>query len=112
MSNESSGRLGRFLKGGSVIFVGFIVQLGIGFLGRLIMGRALGNFHYGPVNIGLTAMSTVGIILLFGLDTGITRYLPRQELSLPLSPVLSPVSSSKISLPSQSYKSLRLYSPS
>ncbi|WP_264555310.1 flippase [Halocatena marina] len=81
MGNESSGRLGRFLKGSSIIFVGFIIQLGLGFVGKLLIGRLLGNVNYGLVNIGVTVMSTAGIILLLGLDTGISRYLPRQERS-------------------------------
>lgn len=81
MDNESSGQLGSFLKGSSVIFVGFIVQLGLGFAGKLLMGRLLGNVNYGLVNIGVTVMSTAGIILLLGLNTGISRYLPRQERS-------------------------------
>lgn len=79
MSDESSGRLGSFLKGSSIVFIGFIVQFGLGFASRVVIARYLGQVDYGLVNIGLTVLTTASIIVLLGLNTGISRFLPRHE---------------------------------
>jgi O-antigen/teichoic acid export membrane protein len=81
MSDGTSGRLGSFLQGSAVLFVGFVIQLGVGFAARLLIARYLGQVSYGLVNIGLTVMTTASVVVLLGLDTGIGRYLPRQENS-------------------------------
>jgi O-antigen/teichoic acid export membrane protein len=79
MSDGSGGRLGSFLKGSSIVFVGFIVQFGLGFASRVVIARYLGQVNYGLVNIGLTVLTTTSIIVLLGLNTGISRFLPRQD---------------------------------
>jgi O-antigen/teichoic acid export membrane protein len=81
MSEDSDWKssLSTVLKGGSVLFLGVVFELGISFLGKLAIARFLGPFDYGSVVLGLTIMSFVTSFVLLGIDTGVGRFLPRYD---------------------------------
>jgi O-antigen/teichoic acid export membrane protein len=66
-------------KGGSIVFVGLIVELGISFFAKILMARVLGQVAYGEATIGITVLSFSSAILLLGLNNGVGRHLPRFE---------------------------------
>lgn len=78
MTDEAE-RFGALFTGGTLIFVGFVVQLGINFVAKLVIARTLGRFEYGAVSLGVTVMITAGVLVLVGTDTGIGRFLPRHD---------------------------------
>jgi O-antigen/teichoic acid export membrane protein len=66
-------------KGGSIVFVGLVVELGISFLAKILMARLLGRVAYGEATLGIAVLSFSSAILLLGLNNGVGRYLPRFE---------------------------------
>lgn len=66
-------------KGGSIIFVGLIIELFISFIAKILMARVLGQFDYGIATLGITILSFFSAILLLGLNNGVGRYLPRYD---------------------------------
>lgn len=64
-------------KGGSIVFVGLVLELGISFFAKVLMARVLGQVDYGVATLGITTLSFSSAILLLGLNNGIGRYLPR-----------------------------------
>lgn len=64
-------------KGGSIVFVGLALELGISFFGKILMARVLGQVEYGVATLGIKTLSFTSAILLIGLNTGVGRYLPR-----------------------------------
>jgi O-antigen/teichoic acid export membrane protein len=76
---DALGSLRALAKGGSVLFAGLVLELGISFLATLIIARVLGRVGFGAVSLGRTTMTILSTVLLLGLDTGIGRYLPRDD---------------------------------
>lgn len=68
-------------KGGSIVFVGLVIELVISFFGKILMARILGQVDYGVATIGLKVLSFSSAILLLGLNNGVGRYIPRFERS-------------------------------
>lgn len=66
-------------KGGSVVFLGRVFELGVSFVGAAIVARLLGQTGYGTLALGSTLLSVLVTISLLGINTGIGRYLPRSE---------------------------------
>lgn len=64
-------------KSGSVAFTGRILELGISFGGAAIIARLIGPTDFGSITIGKTLLSTVGSLVLLGLTTGVSRFIPR-----------------------------------
>ena len=75
---DATASIRTLAKGGSVLFAGIVLELGISFLATLIIARVLGRVGFGAVSLGRTTMTLVSTVLLLGLDTGVGRYLPRQ----------------------------------
>lgn len=69
----------QLFKGGTILLIGLVVQLGISFLGKLLVARGLSLTDFGGVALGMTLSSAVGTVALFGLQEGIGRFLPRYE---------------------------------
>lgn len=69
----------RLFTSGGIVFVGIALQLGLGFLTRVVVARLLGPVGYGAVALGLTLLTSVSILVLVGTDTGVGRFLPRQD---------------------------------
>lgn len=78
-TSDTSASIRTLAKGGSVLFAGIVLELGISFLATLIIARVLGPVGFGAVSLGRTTMTLVSTLLLVGLDTGIGRYLPRGD---------------------------------
>jgi len=78
-ASDASASIRALAKGGSVLFAGLVIELGISFLATLIIARVLGRVGFGAVSLGRTTMTLLSTVLLLGLDTGVGRYLPRQE---------------------------------
>jgi O-antigen/teichoic acid export membrane protein len=79
MADDSDAFFRSIFKGGSIIFVGFILEMGISFLGKIVVARWLNRTDFGAVAIGSTLLSTMLAFVLLGMNTGVARYLPRFE---------------------------------
>lgn len=77
MSDRST--LSRLFGGSSIIFGGKILGLALGFLGNIIIARFLGATELGTVSLGVLLMSVTTTVALLGTNTGITRYLSRDD---------------------------------
>lgn len=79
----SSSRVKRSLEtifaGAGVMFVGMIADLGINYASKIAIARYLGAEDFGLVTLGNTVLTFVSILVILGLDTGISRYLPRYD---------------------------------
>lgn len=64
-------------KGGSIIFLGLIIELFVSFVAKILMARVLGQVEYGIATLGITILTFSSAILLLGLNNGVGRYLPR-----------------------------------
>jgi O-antigen/teichoic acid export membrane protein len=64
-------------KGGSIVFAGLVLELGISFFAKILMARVLGQVEYGVATLGITTLSFSSAVLLLGLNNGVGRYLPR-----------------------------------
>lgn len=78
MGDDSSSVFEVF-SGGSVVFVGLIAELAISFVAKVVIARFLGREIYGGISLGITMVSVVSVLTLFGLNNGVSRYLPRYE---------------------------------
>lgn len=77
--SEQNDSIRTLFKGGSLLLVGLVFQLGISFVAKLIVARELTLADFGGVALGLTTASVVGTVALLGLQEGIGRYLPRYD---------------------------------
>lgn len=69
----------QLFKGGSVLLVGLVFQLGISFFGKLIIARELSLSEFGGVALGMTMASVVAAVCLLGMAEGVSRFLPRYK---------------------------------
>lgn len=77
MTDDTDSNLIAIFTGGGIIFAGLVLKQFIAFAATLIIARGLGPIDYGAVSIGITIMTTLSLITVLGLHTGISRYLPR-----------------------------------
>lgn len=71
--------LSRVFSGALVIFVGVVLELGIGFTAKVLFARVSTPETYGIVIYAHTIVIFLAVIVTFGFDSGIARYLPRYE---------------------------------
>lgn len=79
MNDRQKSSFQKIFSGGAVLFVGLMLEMGISFLAKVVIARFLGPVEYGAVSIAVTIMVMASTFVLFGLDTGVGRYLPRLE---------------------------------
>jgi O-antigen/teichoic acid export membrane protein len=79
MTDDSSSPLGKLIQGSFILFIGLVIQLGLGFLSRILIARTLGEYSYGSVALGQTLLMSLSTIILLGTKSGIARYLPRSD---------------------------------
>lgn len=79
MPSDSDSVIRTLVKGGGILFVGFVLELSLSFGAKLLMARLLEKTSYGSVSLGIVLAANASTILLFGLNTGIARYLPRVD---------------------------------
>lgn len=72
-------RISTLFKGGSIAAIGVFVEMGISFFAKIVIARWLGKAEYGAVSLGIMLMAITSTVLLFGLHTGIGRFLPRYD---------------------------------
>ncbi|OYR61625.1 hypothetical protein DJ83_07385 [Halorubrum ezzemoulense] len=77
MSSDSDSVIRTLVKGGGILFIGFVLELSLSFGAKLLMARLLEKTSYGSVSLGIVLAANVSTILLFGLNIGVARYLPR-----------------------------------
>ncbi|ELZ97026.1 polysaccharide biosynthesis protein [Haloferax mucosum ATCC BAA-1512] len=65
------------VSGTTIIFIGKVLGLTLGFFARSVPARLLGPDKYGSLTLGWTVVSVVTFISALGLKDGITRYIPR-----------------------------------
>lgn len=63
------------VKGGSVVFIGSILGAGLDFLIKIVIARFWGPTGYGLINLGLSILMLAAVFSLFGLETGIARFV-------------------------------------
>jgi len=79
MSSDSDSIIRTLVKGGGILFVGFVLEITLSFGAKLLMARLLGKTSYGSVSLGIVLAANASTILLFGLNVGLARYLPRVD---------------------------------
>lgn len=79
MPEDSEATFRRIFTSGGIVLVGTVLHLGLGFLARVLIARDLGRVSYGAVSIGVTLLTTLSLLVLVGMDTGVGRYLPRYD---------------------------------
>ena len=72
--SEYDDTIRKLFKGGGILLVGLVVQLGLSFLGKLIVARGLSVGDYGGVALGMAVASISSTIIVLGLNEGIARY--------------------------------------
>ncbi|WP_256686128.1 flippase [Halococcus qingdaonensis] len=79
MAQTLDSLFGLILKESGILFAGFVLGRGLSFVGRLLIARFLPSGGYGAISIGLTILTIASTMALVGLDTGVSRYLPRDD---------------------------------
>ncbi|MDB9300326.1 flippase [Halorubrum ezzemoulense] len=79
MENRLGENVKTLLTESGIQFVGFGLKYGISFISTLVMARLLGQVEYGGASIGITILAVVSTLVLIGLDTGVSRNLPRED---------------------------------
>jgi len=77
MFEKQNSIIRRLFKSGLLLFAGLVLELRISFAAKILIARLLGRPAYGVATIGITTLSFASTILLFGMNTGVGRYLPR-----------------------------------
>ena len=97
MPRSLSEYLSTLFHGAGIIFTGMCLQYTLSFLTRIVLARGLGPRNFGRLSIGISIVATTTTLVLLGMNTGISRFLPRmQTVSEKRSIVLSAI---QIALP-------------
>lgn len=67
------------VKSGTLLAVGFALELGISFLAKLVIAQTLEPVQYGAVTVGVTTLGITSTVVLLGLSRGVGRYVPRYD---------------------------------
>lgn len=59
------------------MLIGHISELGINYGSKILIARYLGPSNYGNIALGVTILTMITVIVILGLDIGISRFLPR-----------------------------------
>jgi O-antigen/teichoic acid export membrane protein len=75
-SSDKSKQIAKTVaKGGGWLFIGMLLGTGLDYATRIIIARYLGVSGYGLINLGLSVMIIASVISLFGLESGIARFI-------------------------------------
>ena len=75
MSEIVNQSLQKIAKGTGIIFIGTIIGLLLGFIGRIILVRYITQTEYGIYSLALVIISIFVTISTLGLGEGSTRYI-------------------------------------
>lgn len=78
-SSRAKRSLETIFAGAGVMLVGMVADLGINYISKIAIARYLGAENFGLVTLGNTVLTFISIVVILGLDTGISRYLPRYD---------------------------------
>lgn len=76
---DTDSAVRKLAKGGGIIFAGFFLESGLSFIAKILMAQILGRVSYGSVSIGIVMAANLSTIAALGLQTGVGRFLPRQD---------------------------------
>ncbi len=62
-------------RGGGIVFVGRILQKGLGFLLQVLLGRFLGTGVYGLYALGTNVINLAGQVSMLGFQNGVVRFV-------------------------------------
>jgi O-antigen/teichoic acid export membrane protein len=79
MSRSLNDSLRTLFKSGVFLLVGFVLQLGLSFLGKVLIARALSQSDFGTIALGFTLSTFAVTGITLGLPQAVTRYLPRYD---------------------------------
>jgi O-antigen/teichoic acid export membrane protein len=72
--NPPSG-LGTIARGGVLILLGSLISILANFAYQFLLARLLGPSEVGLVNLGISVVTLVGLVIIFGLDRTVVRYV-------------------------------------
>jgi len=78
-SGQESSLIRSLMRSGGIVFLGLVVEMGLSFAAKILMARVLGPDGFGAVALGLTTFTILSYLVLIGMDTGISRFMPRED---------------------------------
>lgn len=78
-ASEKEDLHGRIAGGTALVVLGTAVSAGSAFTLRVLLANYLGPSNYGTITLGITFISTLAIIGVAGLDSGLSQRLPRSD---------------------------------
>jgi len=76
LRSRSDGAEAAQLRGGTLLLVGRVLAVGIGFVNQVLIVRSLSKGDYGAFAYGLSIVNTGEVLVTLGLDRGLTRFVP------------------------------------
>lgn len=76
---ERSSLVHSLMRSGGLVFVGLAFEMCVLFLAKILMARVLGPDAYGAVSLGLAVFTITSTLVLLGMNTGVSRFMPRDE---------------------------------
>jgi O-antigen/teichoic acid export membrane protein len=74
-SHDNAGEWTTVVEGGGVVLIAALLGNGLNYLFSIFLARMVGPDTFGVFALGVTVFNTVALILIFGLDAGVTRLL-------------------------------------
>jgi len=74
-----SSEINQLLRGSSITFAGYVIELGISFGATILAARYLGTLEFGTVTLWYQGLFFAGIIATLGAQRAVARYSPRAE---------------------------------
>ena len=75
MEPEINTNIKKIAKGVLIVFIGTLISKIFSYFYRLIVARYLGPEAYGTLSLGLGILGIASIFAVFGLPTGVLRYV-------------------------------------
>lgn len=79
MSEKTNDLVRTLAKGSGVLIVGFVLELGLSFVAKVLLAQILGKVTYGSLSIGIVMAANLSTIFVLGMNTGLARYLPMYD---------------------------------
>lgn len=67
--------LGIIAKGGALILIGSLISIIANFAYQFLLARLLGPAEVGNINLGISVITLVSLVMVFGLDRAVVRYV-------------------------------------
>ena len=79
MSSDDSSLVHSLMRSGGLVFVGLVFEVAVLFVTKVLMARILGPDQFGAVSLGLAVLTITSTLVLLGLNTGVSRFMPRDD---------------------------------